>query len=137
MADLVLVAMPHLVMVVMDAVIEVEVVTDGRVAGGSGAEGVGLGRAAGGGGGGSAVPGARPRPLGVALGPEARDRDITACAAFICCIKDQFGIKGTRSLRFLLGLILAQYMFFYPTKSSVFEMQFGAKGFCCVWQEIC
>ena len=76
MADLVLVAVPHLVVVVMDAVIEVEVVTDGgRVAGGSGAEGVGLGRAASGGGGGSAVPGARPRPLGVPLGPETRERE--------------------------------------------------------------
>ena len=47
-------------MVVLDAL----VVADGRVGD------VGLGRAAGGGGG-RAVPGARPRPLGVSLGPEA------------------------------------------------------------------
>ena len=44
-------------------------VADGRVGD------IGLGRAAGGGGGGT-VPGARPRPLGVSLGPEARDREI-------------------------------------------------------------
>ena len=43
-------------------------VADGRVGD------IGLGRAAGGGGG-RAVPGARPRPLGVSLGPEARDRE--------------------------------------------------------------
>ena len=71
-ADLVLVAVPHLVVVVLDALV---VADDGRVGD------VGLGRAAGGGGG-RAVPGARPRPLGVSLGPEARDRDITVCWFF-------------------------------------------------------
>ena len=51
-----------------------EVVVDGRV-GGRDTGRVGLGRAAGGGGGG-AVARARPRALGVSLGPEARDKEI-------------------------------------------------------------
>ena len=73
MAHLVLVAVPHIVVVVLhDAVMEVEVVADGGSVSGTGR--VGLGRAAGSGGG-SAVPGARPRPLGVSLGPEARERE--------------------------------------------------------------
>ena len=111
-------------MVVLDAL----VVADGRVGD------IGLGRAAGGGGGGSAVPGARPRPLGVSLGPEARDRERGLAPSSLLLIQvfytDQYG------MRFLLKLISAEYMFCArpnpPPKCNL-----ARKDFCCVLQKTC